>query len=82
MAAFTAASISSAVAAGLRELVNRVAALFGERADDLQDFAVVQVAPLLDALVHDGRLEHAQRRQTARVLGLHSGREVGVHLVA
>src|SRR5882672_12149994 len=48
-------------AAGLRELLDRVAPLLDERRHDLEHLRVVEVAPLLDALVHDRGLEHAQR---------------------
>ena len=43
-------------AAGLRELLDRVAPLLHERRHDLQHFGIVEVAALLDALVHDAAL--------------------------
>ena len=48
-------------AAGLGELLDRVAALLDERRHHLQHFGVVEVVSLFDALVHDRGLEHPQR---------------------
>ena len=50
-------------AAGLGELLNRIAPLLDQRRHDLEDLRILEVASLLDALVHDGRLEHAQGGQ-------------------
>src|SRR4051812_6260340 len=47
-------------ASRLRELLDRIAALLDQRRHDLQHLGIVEIVPLLDALVHDRRLEHAQ----------------------
>jgi len=66
--------------ARLSELLDRVAPLLDQRCDDLQHLRIVEVASLLDALVHDRSLEHAQRREPGRVLGFHRRSDVSADL--
>ena len=60
-------------ASGVGKLLDRIAALLDQRGDHLQHFRIVEIAPLLDALVHDRRLEHPQGGETRRILRLHRG---------
>ena len=67
--------------AALRELLDGIAALLDERADDLARFRVVERAGLLDLAVHQRGLEHAQRAQSRRVLLPHRVGDGRAHLV-
>ena len=51
------------------------------RRHDLQLLGAFERAVLLDALVHERGLQHAQRGQARRVLGLHRGGDVGAESV-
>src|SRR5688572_30635088 len=72
--------VDQVLAAGVGELLDRVAPLLHQRRHDLQYFGVVEILLLLHALVHDGGLQHAERREAHLILGFHRGGDLAVDL--
>jgi hypothetical protein len=64
-------------APALGELLDRIAPLFYQHRDHLQLLRALERAALLNALVGERRLQHAQRRELRLILRLHRGDDVG-----
>ena len=59
------------------ELLDRIAALLDQHRHDLQFLRAFERAALLDALVRERGLQHAQRRELRLILGLHRRDDIG-----